>query len=298
LNRAIFNYSVHDILKTRPVYATGKNRLALLAQLQHKDILLAIVAFKTFTTHTPIAAIYILNDGTLTNEDMDLLRHHFPNVQFLRMEDAHSEHCPRGGCWERLLSISLLIKDYYVIQLDSDTLTLSNIPEIAECVKANQSFVIGTWDEQEFESMTFRQSKASALLTKAGKHPHIQLSAEAQFDKLDRFHALKYVRGCAGFSGFAKDSFDRAFVEEISAQMFNALGDHWRNWGSEQVMSNIVVANSPNARVLPHPKYCDCTKIKQNVTVFIHFIGSCRFTRGIYAKLARRIVAELPQNHP
>lgn len=294
LNRVIFNRSVHGILKTKPAKTSISNAFVLLTQLQHKDVLLAIIAFKSFITRIPVGAIYILNDGSLTAQDMDLLRQHFPNTQFLKMKDAYSAHCPKGGCWERLLSISNLVKDHYVIQMDSDTLTLDDIPEIAECIKSNQSFVIGTWDKQELESMPFRQDKASALIGKTEDHPHIQLSAEASFNQLDEFESLKYVRGCAGFSGFAKGSFDRTFVERISAQMTHALGDRWREWGSEQVMSNIVVANSPSVRVLPHPKYCDCTKIKQGETVFIHFIGSCRFTQGVYARLARRVIANLP----
>jgi len=72
------------------------------------------------------------------------------------------------------------------------------------------------------------------------------------------------------------------------------LGDRWKEWGSEQVMSNIVVANTPGSRVLPHPKYCDCSKIKNGETAFIHFIGSCRFTGGTYAKLAREAIDKLP----
>ncbi len=113
---------------------------------------------------------------------------------------------------------------------------------------------------------------------------HVQLVAEANFDKLRDFHSLRYVRGCAGFAGFARRSFTPEFVEAISRQMHAAIGDKWAEWGSEQVMSNIVVANIAQAVVLPHPKYADCQKMKAGQTAFIHFIGSCRFNGGIYAK--------------
>ena len=33
------------------------------------------------------------------------------------------------------------------------------------------------------------------------------------------------------------------------------LGSRWTEWGTEQVTSNYVVANSPEAMVLPYPKY-------------------------------------------
>lgn len=293
LSRALFKISIGGILKTKPIDTSLDHSFALLTQLQHKDVLLAIVAFKSFIRQIPVGSVYVLNDGSLTDHDINLLKKHLPAIKLLAMKNAHSKQCPKGGCWERLLSIANLVKDHYVIQLDSDTLTLDNIPEISECIKNNQSFVIGTWDDQDFESMPFRQGKAAALISKSELQQHIQLSAEANFNKLQRFETLKYVRGCAGFTGFAKGSFDKGFVEEISAQMSKALGERWNEWGSEQVMSNIVVANSPNVRVLPHPKYCDCTRIQPGKTVFIHFIGSCRFTKGIYSKLARKVIANL-----
>jgi len=293
LRRLKFGFVCRGILKTAPVRTDPDSHVALVTQLQHKDVLLALMAFKSFVARVPVGAFFVLNDGTLNPSDLDLLTHHLPGVRFLRMEDGHSDHCPMGGCWERLLSISRLVNDHYVIQLDSDTLTLDDIPEIADCVKENKSFVIGTYDDQEIETMPHRQGRAAARVAKSDQKPHIQLAAESAFNRLARFHGLKYVRGCAGFSGFAKGSFERSVVEEVTAQMSDALGDRWQEWCSEQVMSNIVVANSPGSRVLPHPKYCDCTKIRSGETVVIHFIGTCRFAGGVYARLARKTFAEL-----
>ena len=53
---------------------------------------------------------------------------------------------------------------------------------------------------------------------------HVQVVAEASFDKLRDFQSLRYVRGCSGFAGFARQSFTREFVEDISAQMQTAIG--------------------------------------------------------------------------
>lgn len=288
-----FMMETTGILSAPALVTRPDSRLALLTQLQHKDVRLALIAFKSFASKIPVGAVYILSDGSLTPDDFELLRRHIPSVTFLKLEDHQSQNCPKGGCWERLLSIARLVKDHYVIQLDSDTLTLGDIPEIAKCVGVNRSFVIGTWDNQELETMASRQSEAAVLMGKAIKIPHIQLAAEANFNKLKRYNELRYVRGCAGFSGFAKGSFNREFVEEISGQMSDALGDRWREWGSEQVMSNIVVANTPACRVLPHPKYSDCRKMRFPETVFVHFIGSCRFNDGNYARLGKSVIAQL-----
>jgi hypothetical protein len=75
--------------------------------------------------------------------------------------------------------------------------------------------------------------------------------------------------------------------------MRTVLGDRWAEWGSEQVMSNIVVANIPGAVVLPHPKYADCHNMKPQLTEFIHFIGSCRFDCDNYAGLDTQVITTL-----
>jgi hypothetical protein len=288
-----FGQACRSILATPPCNVAPGSSVALLSQSQHKDVLLALIAIKSFVARVPVEVIYVLDDGSLTADDIALLKDHFPAVTVLELADFRGHALPRGGTWERLTAIAEVVKDRYVIQLDSDTLTLAALPEVTACLDRNSSFVIGTWDRQEFETMSSRQHQAAALVAKATGKVHIQLAAEANFDKLERFSELQYVRGCSGFSGFGKGSFDRSLLEEVSSQMLRALGDRWREWGSEQVMSNIVVANSALRQLLPHPRYCDCTKIIEKETIFIHFIGSCRFDRGIYGTKARTIIAEL-----
>ena len=292
LSRLHFNYSSRALLKTAPIELNPDSRLAILSLHQHKDMLMYLLAIKSFAAHIPIGAVHIINDGTLTRKDEILLRAHIPNVQIRPIQEVNTGTCPRGGCWERLLSIVELSRDWYVIQLDTDTLALGNLQEVADCVANNEAFSIGTWDGQTFESMLERQQVAQQLIA-AKSHSHIQVIAEANFHLLQGFEQMRYVRGCAGFSGFSKGGMDRAFIERISSEMSAGLGARWNEWGTEQVMSNIVVANSPASRVLPHPKYCDCTKIRDGQTHFVHFIGACRFKQGVYARFARQVIAGL-----
>ncbi|NWG75358.1 MAG: hypothetical protein HXY24_12235 [Rubrivivax sp.] len=292
-NRFRFAQACSGILATPPVKLDRNSNLMLFSQLQHKDVLLALLAVKSFVSRTAVGAIRILNDGSLTPSDFALLRSHLPGVEFVDLEEVRSAHCPTGGCWERLLWIARLTRDHYVIQLDSDTLTLADIPEVRACVDENRSFVIGTWDRQDFEPMTATVIAAKNRMASQQGEPHVQLLAEANFDGLDRYHDIRYVRGCAGFSGFASGSVDRTFIETISQQMGQIIGKAWHRWGSEQVMSNIVVANDPSAMVLPHPKYCDCTKLKEDIAVFVHFIGACRFTGDAYQRLANQVIGPL-----
>jgi hypothetical protein len=88
-------------------------------------------------------------------------------------------------------------------------------------------------------------------------------------------------------------AFQKNLIIDFSQKMENEIGYKWHEWGSEQVMSNVVVANLDKANVLPHPKYTDCNNMKLPSTCFIHFIGDCRFKRSIYAKLAQNEIRKL-----
>lgn len=292
-NRFRFAQACSGILGTKPARLDSKSNTIVFSQLQHKDVLLALLAFKSFASRVSVGEFRLLNDGSLTGADIELLTFHLPGLEILELDPVRSAACPKGGCWERLLWIARLSRDRYVVQLDSDTLTLDDVPEVAACILENRSFVIGTWDNQDFETMVERANDAKKVLATQQKAPHIQVLAEANFDKLGNYEALRYVRGCAGFSGFSAGSVSLEFIETISQQMRVAIGSAWDQWGSEQVMSNVVVARDPNAHVLPHPKYCDCSKLKSGHAAFVHFIGSCRFTGETYQSLSRQVISTL-----
>jgi hypothetical protein len=291
LRRHRFARACDGVLQAPPVALDTTSRLAVLSQLQHKDVLMYLLAVKSFARQVPPGAAFVVDDGSLSADDRALLLEHVPGLNLLELAAFRSAVCPRGGTWERLLAIASLVRDHFVVQLDSDTLTMGPIDDVRTCVNEQKAFALGTWDRQGLESMRERVETASKL--NRGPHPHVQVAAEASFIKLRDFDSLRYVRGCSGFAGFAQQSFTRAFVEDISAQMQAAIGSRWSEWGSEQVMSNIVLANIPGAMVLPHPKYADCHKMRAGVTEFIHFIGSCRFDGGTYGHLGAQVIAGL-----
>ena len=291
--RLKFDLACRNVYRTAPADVAADGPLALFTQMQHKDLTMGLAAFKTFARQVPAQAYYVLNDGSLSDDDKAKLRAHLPGLHIFERQNVANGHCPQGGCWERLLCIADLSTRHYVIQLDADTLTLGDLPEVCAKVAQNASFAIGTWDNQEIESMSYRVEKARAVQAQTSGRTHVQVEAEACFDVLENYAAMKYLRGCAGFSGFARGSVSRDFIQDVSRQMEKALGTRWHEWGSEQVMSNIVVANGPGASALPHPEYCDCTRMRAGRTRFVHFIGSCRFDGGVYANLARRAIESL-----
>jgi hypothetical protein len=69
-------------------------------------------------------------------------------------------------------------------------------------------------------------------------------------------------------------------------------GNRWSEWGTEQVTSNYLVANSPQAQLLPYPKYSTPFKA-HDVGAFLHFIGEIRFRSRAYEKASLEAIKSL-----
>jgi len=287
LRRELFSRRVQFLLDTAPMVLGDSSAPAVLSQLQHKDVLMYLAAIKSFAAHVPVGAVHVVDDGSLTQDDRQLLERHIPGIQFKALAECRDENLPTGGTWERLIAIARLSENGYVIQLDADTLSLGPLDEVIQVCRSNRSFAIGTWDRQVIEPVSECSNRARAALAKTS--PHVQMLAEAHFDQLANAASLRYVRGCSGFAGFARGPDKLALMYELSRQLQSELGQAWNNWGSEQVMSNLVVANQPDAMVLPHPDYADCEKMQPGRTRFVHFIGTCRFRGGRYAEMIRNL---------
>jgi hypothetical protein len=290
VGRELFNRRCTAVLDTPPVVLDDARAVMVLSQLQHKDVLMYLVAIKSFASRVPIGAVLILNDGSLDEQDKQVLSTHVPGARISPIEAYRSSRCPSGGTWERLLAIAHHSAKRYVIQLDADTVAVSDLPEVAAAAAEGVSFALGTWDGQQVESLAQRALDARRLNVTADDH--IQVAAEKVFDQVPGFDRLRYVRGCSGFAGFAAGSVTPQFIEAFSGHMTSLLGDRWAEWGSEQVMSNVAVANSPRVTVLPHPRYCDCNHICE-VSAFIHFIGDCRFRGSAYREAGARQIKRL-----
>lgn len=284
LRRGLYARRVAFLAETPPVsLGGGPAAPRVLSQLQHKDVLMYLAAIKSFARRVSLSGVHVVDDGSLTPEDRRLLGRHVPGVQFLQLGDCRDSRLPVGGTWERLIAIARLSESGYVVQLDADTLSVGSLDEVARACGENRSFTIGTWNGQVIEPVMASAQRAQEALRRTG--PHVQMLAEARFDQLERAASLHYVRGCSGFAGFARGAGKLDLMYEFSSQMQRMLGDTWNNWGSEQVTSNFLVANQPDALVLPHPDYTDCEKMQAGKTRFVHFIGTCRFRGRRYADM-------------
>jgi hypothetical protein len=267
----------------RPVAAP----VTIVSMVSHRDLIMYLIAIKSFYRRLGRGKIVTIDDGSLTADDRDLLTEHLGRPTIVALSSLDTGGCPKGGTWERLLLILDRSADEYVIQLDSDTLATSTVDEVVACIDANRAFTLGTRMGQRFETL---RDAAARVAEVAGNH--VQVVAERAMARFEGADRRGYVRGSSGFAGFARGGFRRPQLEAFSAEMSALVGSRWTEWGSEQVASSYVVANSPAGQVLPYPKYaCFDLNMDPSRSAFLHFIGTNRFDRGVYARLANQVMA-------
>jgi len=289
IDRAWFNLRCSGIFSTPPVKCDPDSDIVIVSQLHHPDMTMYMLAMKSFARFVRPRGFVIVDDGLLP-EDRHILSEHFDPIRFVPSKGAQLGACPAGGCWERLLTLSQENSDHYVIQLDADTLTLSEPVEVLQCLAQNRSYTLGTSTGRQ----TVGFSEASRFAHENMSN-HVQAHAERALASYPGHEHLRYVRGCAGFTGFSRGQLLPERIQEFSTQMEKLVGkEKWREWGSEQVTSNFMAANAPDSLVLPVERYpfwmpdVDITK-----AAFVHFFGVFRFMGGMYTRQASRVIRQL-----
>jgi hypothetical protein len=281
------------ILSTPPIMPRNDG-LVLFSMMGTRVLLPYLVAVKSLHAQLGRGRIVILNDGTLTRSDRVILAYHCGNPEIIELADIDTGSCPNGNCWERLLAILDRRATDYVIQIDSDTVTTGPVPDVVDAIAANRSFTLGGGAHAAEQGFMTPDDLVRKIYPGGPLSDHVQHRSEAVLDKLPDASRVKYIRGCAGFAGFAKNEAGRERASEFSLSMTALIGNTWTQWGSEQVASNFVVANDPDPLVLPYAHYINHwdEPLPANPK-FIHFVGTYRYHFGHYDAVTKAAIAAL-----
>lgn len=284
-NRWRFGRVANHVLTTPPL-RKGNTPFTVLSMVQHKDINAYLIAIKSFAGKTNPRKVVVVCDPSINNDDRVVLQRHIPGIELRTADEFRHPDMPAGGTWERLNAICAYSEEEYVIQLDADTITVDDVPEVLSAIENGIGFVLGESPEQQIGTLETAYEYA-----KDWKDSHIQTVAEQTMYQI-KSHRRSYVRGCSGFCGFPPESGKQDILAAFSRDMRNLLGPLWDRWGTEQVSSNYLVANLPGTFVLPHPAYAE-PNTRPGAKKFIHFIGYLRFVDDLYINTARRAIASM-----
>lgn len=286
LERHLHNLLCAGITRTDPV-PVRPAPISICSLVCSRDFTMYLVAIKSFYSRFGMGKVVAINDGSLTERQIAVLKEQVPGIILQDMKDVPRRQVPRGGCWERLLAVIDLAQTDYVIQLDSDTLTRRPLAEVMDACLQKRPFIMA--GDREGAQILSRQ--AAAAQAPAGNH--IQTQMEQRLADIPGLQP-NYVRGCAAFFGIPPGQISFAAVEEFSQIMQRAFGARWQEWGTEQATVNYLLANLANTLVLQPPKYTHrWQRPPEDDSAFIHFIGTHRFDRQFYASQSRRVIREL-----
>ncbi len=288
--------AVRAVLNTPPIVSKDDG-VILFSMIGTAVLLPYLVAVKSLHHQLQRGRVMLLDDGTLTQADKAVLAHHVGNPAILSFADIDTAPCPKGNCWERLLAILDLRGDHYVIQLDSDTVTLGPVPEVAAAITDNRSFTLGGGVEDSAIGFVAVPDIMEAIYAGCEVPDHIQSQIEAKLGDMHEADQLSYIRGCAGFSGFSRSITGRSLVNRFAVEAGGLVGERFAEWGSEQAASNFVVANDPDPIQLPYDRYTNHWEEPLPADpAFIHYIGTYRYDRGSYLSSTEQAIRQLGQN--
>lgn len=289
-----YNKEARAILDAPKLRIDPDGGYTLVSQICHLDVLMWLVAAKSWARFVPPKNVWLLDDGSLTDSDRALLRDHVPDITIVGRADVPNTKCPKGVFFERILLIADLAQDQYVMQLDSDTVTTKMPDEAAQSIKDGVCFTLGTNLVPEIVPMLEAQKICAEHDWTPRQREHEQVQSEIAFAQLKDAANKRYVRANAAFAGFAKGSITRDDVEAFSQEMESLLKERWTAWGTEQVTSNYLIANAEAANIYREPRYAwHAPGHDLSEACFVHYIGTYRFDNGTYAAMSRQVAMEL-----
>ena len=284
--------AIADILDTPPIQPK-QDGLVLFSMIGTAVLLPYLVAVKSLWRELGRGRIAILDDGTLTAQDRAILAHHCGDPEILSISRVDTKGFPTGGCWERFLTILDHRSGEYWIQLDSDTVTLGPVPEVAQAIATNRSFTL-LGGEDAAGLPRDLPDFAAAAYPGGPMEGHIQGEVESRMGQVAK-PGWRYVRGCAGFAGFAAGGPGRGLAAAFLAQMGELVGaDRMDTWGTEQIASNFHIANEASPVFLPYDRYSNYWNAPwDRDAAFVHFVGTHRYDNDAYAAASRDAIDRL-----
>lgn len=285
--------AIRAILNTPPI-RPANDGLVLFSMIGTAVVLPYLVAVKSLWHQLQRGRIVILDDGTLTASDKATLALHCGDPEIIEIASVDTGSFPRGGTWERLLTILDRRTDEYWIQLDSDTVTVGPLPEVEQAIQTNRSFTLLGGTDAEVGALPLGEF-TRRLYPDGPQEGHIQSRVESRMAAMRADLDWVYIRGCSGFAGFAAGNAGRLLAGAFLAEMTRLVGpDDISIWGTEQITSSFVIANEVSPILLPSVRYLNYWGTPWDSRAgFVHFVGTHRYDNDAYAAESRKVIAAL-----
>jgi hypothetical protein len=283
-----FEWSIRAILDTPPLRLI-QAPWTIVSMVGETDVNMYILAIKSFYFRLGSGKVIAIISKKMNEKEIEKLKYHIIGIEIQIIEQINVGNFQRGGCWERLVYILDRAKNEFVIQIDSDTVTIGdNVVEIKERINANASFAYVD------RNRPITSLSAASAESKLSKSNYVGLVLERSFENWPNADRLRYCRGSAAIAGFARNTEGIELLEGFYSNMKASLGQRHQQWGTEQCASNFIIANASTVSMLPFPEYSTYPGVGTDTNVkMFHMLGSVRYADGYYAKKGKEIIKSM-----
>ncbi len=294
-----------SITRTPPINTTPESEVSLHSAVPHRYVCAYILAIKSLLRYNENFCVYVHDDGSLTAEDVALLKSSILGVVVILRGYA-------DDLFESKFSASILTKirksytSYIklfdptfhskkekIIILDTDTLFLNYPQHIFDWIDNGKNPWHHAAPDEIMKVSSGKKSKSDS-----DDKPHVQTLILRDLDDINNELGKNYRfdQGfCSGFIGYHNGIFSFAELERLFNTLHARFQENIYRWGSEQTVHGLILCGA-GSDVLPMEEYLvftDNTASIADKATFVHFVGECRFNHMIYPKLGRKIIREL-----
>jgi hypothetical protein len=285
-----FDRTAVNIRNTPPLEIVP-GKVTFVSLVCHKDLDRYLLAIKSVYKRVGAGSIAVLDDGTLTDADRNVLNYQLGNPRYFHKDDIDTGPCPSYICWRRIMLILDLCQEGYVVQVDSDIVARAPLEEALAAIEADEAFMIV--NKTHPGHITLKEM-SKWVKDKGWQGKTVQMEAERILCNYPQADEKRYLRGTAAFVGWPMNCATKEQLLDFSQFIESEIGPLWREWGSEQTSTNYLIANCPKLKLLEHPKYVNhFSNSTLEGAALVHFFGSHRYVGGRYLKYARSLLREL-----
>jgi len=299
LNNVRFKFRARGVYRTPPTPCDPVAACTIHTMLGQSDLLMYLVAIKSFLRFLPLARVAAHSDGSLTPDDEALLREHVPGIRVVSTGEANerakkelnpflTEWRARDASWRRVIDTELWCETPRRMIIDSDILTIRRPDAVLEWIAGGggtRPLMFGATDPLP----------AGPIPEGTGKRPIQNVFRErlAQFAAEAKGPPEFYQGGTSGYYGCTREVSLAEIERLIRAGL--ASGVPMAEWGGEQCLVVYVLSTSDPIRldVRKYFNFAPEAMDRLNEVAVAHFYGTFRFYRGIYTRLAAEVVRDL-----
>ena len=298
------------VSRTPPIPANPHAETGIHTAVPHRYLFAYLTAIKSFLRYYSDVAVYVHDDGSLREEDKDLIRTHVPGAQIIDRAWADQAFADKVGdeflmkvrksytSYLKLFDPTLVSTHKRIIIVDTDVLFLNHPAAIIEWAKNGGVAWFhrsGSWKKK---SSNPENASGGAQSPATAQPTHIQQMVVQRIPEINQalHKEFAFVHGFnSGFIGYDHGTVQYGELKELLTHLYGMFGDRIFRWGSEQTMHGLVLCGK-GAVALPSDEYMVYTNLnsdKAALATFVHFIGEYRYHRLIYPRLAAKVIREL-----